>query len=388
MDVLIVDDNPTVRALLAAKLDLWGYNPTQAEDGVAALAVLDRQPIRLVVTDWDMPRMDGLELCQKLRQSPEYHPVQVILCTGKDTAEEIGQALRAGADDYIVKPINFTDLRIHLMAGERRIRLTQALNATKPDSIGNENFLRAESRRLSALLCGSHRTTGGLESFMMFTPSHQATGSLYRVTGLNAWQNVAVVVGSAVTDPQDSDRAASHYFALAEWLSSDAVAPIILGDLASGATAASADAERENWWLSLASLIHHPDFDFHFSGALLNSARSELHLVWPAGSPPLVLRRGGRWIILEETGVAPIETATIRFAEGDLLLLYGRSVLECRNRMGEPFTAEVVRHTLQDASTSDPLQLTTVLESGLRSWRGQVNPEADTLALLLRTLSR
>lgn len=111
--VLIVEDDVATRRLYKFLLLNGGYTVLEAEDGVAALEQLAANQCALVITDMNMPRMDGLELIQAIRR--DYADVYVILITAFGTPDTEKQALRLGANDYLAKPFDFEDL-------ERRVR--------------------------------------------------------------------------------------------------------------------------------------------------------------------------------------------------------------------------------------------------------------------------
>ncbi len=107
--VLIVEDDAATRRLYKFMLIDGGYNVVEAEDGVAALEMMAKQPYPLVITDMNMPRMNGLELIQALRR--EYPETYIILITAFGTPDTEKQAKRLGANDYMAKPFNFEELQ-------------------------------------------------------------------------------------------------------------------------------------------------------------------------------------------------------------------------------------------------------------------------------------
>lgn len=394
MDVLIVDDNPTVRALLAAKLDLWGFQPVQAEGGEAALSLVKEQKLRMVVTDWDMPGMDGLELCRHLRELPdEYQPVHVVLCTGKDSPEEVAIAQRAGANDYIPKPINFTDLRLHLMAGERRVWLAEALGSSRDNHTVLNAAFADEARCLFQLLSRPQRVVGGLASSSLFFPSHRPIGCLYRAFKLDDRFSAVVLMSPGSSpladhavanvspeDPVTAAEALRRYLSLAHGLAGeDLCFPLMLALQRHSDPAAL----RENWWEAIASRWDPQFGQAQFSGILVDAETHSAHLVWPTGAPPLFRDQRLTWSALPETGAAPLETATVPFSGLHVGLLYSHSLVNCRGQQGDAFGLERLHHLLQTAWAIEPAAILHSIESGLRTWRGSVNSEEDTLAVTL-----
>jgi nitrogen regulation protein NR(I) len=107
--VLIVDDEPNIRRILAAMLKRDGYEVTTAADGEQGLAVLQRAPVHVVVTDLVMPRLGGMELLARVRA--DYPDIPVILITAHGTVDSAVAALKAGAFDYVTKPFEQEELR-------------------------------------------------------------------------------------------------------------------------------------------------------------------------------------------------------------------------------------------------------------------------------------
>jgi DNA-binding response OmpR family regulator len=104
--ILVVDDDPDICALLEFRLGGADHEIVVEHDGEAALAVLDRQQIDLVILDWMMPRMSGLEACLALRAQERFASLPVFLLTAKSQEADVQRGLAAGADDYIVKPFS------------------------------------------------------------------------------------------------------------------------------------------------------------------------------------------------------------------------------------------------------------------------------------------
>jgi signal transduction histidine kinase len=125
--VLIADDEAVSRFRLKSFLEKWGHEVVTAGDGAAAWDLFGQGDFAVVITDWVMPEMDGLELIRHIRscQRPGY--VYVILLTAKTQKEDLIQGMEAGADDFIGKPFDQEELRVRLRAGERILQLEKTL---------------------------------------------------------------------------------------------------------------------------------------------------------------------------------------------------------------------------------------------------------------------
>jgi len=121
MDVLVVDDEPISRQMAAHALKTAGYCVHQACNGREALEILLASSIDLVVCDWSMPEMDGLELCRRLRSGTVDRYIFVILLTGNGRPEDTLMGLQAGADEFLVKPFNPVELILRVNIGRRII---------------------------------------------------------------------------------------------------------------------------------------------------------------------------------------------------------------------------------------------------------------------------
>jgi len=123
MRVLIVDDDEIALELLASTLDDAGYEVEAASDGMEALEMLRSGRFQLVVSDWEMPRMNGIDLCRAVRRRDFSSYVYFILVTSREATDDVVQGLNAGADDFITKPFQPSELCVRLRAGERILSL-------------------------------------------------------------------------------------------------------------------------------------------------------------------------------------------------------------------------------------------------------------------------
>lgn len=127
MNVLIAEDDPTMRLLLGEVLVQCGHTVQKAcVDGQEAWEAWTAAPPPLMVLDWQMPRLDGLELCRRVRAAPHGDETFILLVTARDRTEDLAEVLDAGADDYMPKPLVPDRLRARLRIAERRIELSAA----------------------------------------------------------------------------------------------------------------------------------------------------------------------------------------------------------------------------------------------------------------------
>jgi putative two-component system response regulator len=123
MRVLIVDDDEIARDLLSEALSGAGYEVSAARNGREALEILRTGVFRLVISDWEMPEMNGLELCRRIRERHFSSYVYLILVTSRDGTDNIVEGLNAGADDFISKPFHPAELCVRVRSGVRLLSL-------------------------------------------------------------------------------------------------------------------------------------------------------------------------------------------------------------------------------------------------------------------------
>lgn len=123
MKVLIADDDIIWRKLLAQNIQKWGYEVVAAEDGQKAWNILQEHPTpRIAILDWQMPKLDGVDICRQIRNRLKLPFIYTIILTSRDTRDDMVAGFESGADDYLVKPVDLAILRSRLKAAERIVK--------------------------------------------------------------------------------------------------------------------------------------------------------------------------------------------------------------------------------------------------------------------------
>lgn len=128
MRILISEDNALARRVLESVLTRWGHEVVVTTDGEAALQILtgtDAPP--LAILDWEMPKLNGPDICRQVRSVPNSAPTYLILLTAKNSREAVVEGIEAGADDFLSKPFDQSELRVRVKAGERVVELQRTL---------------------------------------------------------------------------------------------------------------------------------------------------------------------------------------------------------------------------------------------------------------------
>ncbi|KAF0218385.1 MAG: response regulator/GGDEF domain-containing [Geobacteraceae bacterium] len=128
--ILVVDDNLLLRTMLEANLKAAGYKVVTAENGKQALEIFKKDYYPIVMTDWVMPEMDGLDLCRAIRTDDSGRYTYVILLTSQNSKNDIITGLEAGADEYLIKPVHQAELVTRLKTARRILELESSLKTS------------------------------------------------------------------------------------------------------------------------------------------------------------------------------------------------------------------------------------------------------------------
>ena len=166
MNILIADDDPVTVKLLASHLGAWGHTVHQAVDGDAAWETICGTPVDMVISDWMMPGMDGLELCRRIQERHDLGDIYLILMGAQDSKADIVRGRKGGGDEYITKPIDLDALHAKVKIGARIVKLERALvRKTEIISANHIQTIRMFSRIMEVVddeLGGHCRRTANL----------------------------------------------------------------------------------------------------------------------------------------------------------------------------------------------------------------------------------
>ena len=104
--ILVADDSPTIRKFVSFSLAAQGYKIVTASDGMDALEKLPKEKVDLIITDLNMPNLDGFELVRTVRDSTEYKDIPIIILSSLDGDKELARGMQTGANAYLIKPFN------------------------------------------------------------------------------------------------------------------------------------------------------------------------------------------------------------------------------------------------------------------------------------------
>ncbi|MCS6960175.1 MAG: SpoIIE family protein phosphatase [Pseudanabaenaceae cyanobacterium SKYGB_i_bin29] len=172
--ILIIDDDPSARLIISRSLAREGYEVVQAENGKQGLEIAQQITPALIICDWNMPKMNGLEVCRQVKSHPDLMHTHFILLTARDEVSDLVRGLENGADDFLSKPANPSELRARVRAGIRLNRANRELQRQK--QILEEELAQA-ARYVRSLL--PSELQGEVQTQSYFLPSIQLGGDCF-----------------------------------------------------------------------------------------------------------------------------------------------------------------------------------------------------------------
>ncbi|OED45803.1 hypothetical protein ACH42_04595 [Endozoicomonas sp. (ex Bugula neritina AB1)] len=386
MNILIVEDARDQRMMLSVVLKKRGHQVLEAEDGQQALAVLQQHPeVRIVISDWMMPNMDGIELCEAIRQSDLGRYIYFILLTGKTEHEAVVEGIERGADDFLNKPVNFDELDARLKAGIRIIELEQALEH-KIQII--EKDLESAAATQERLLSKPARIQH-VDFNWFFKPSRILGGDMFGYQAIDG-ENIGFyqldVAGHGIPS-------ALFSFSLNNILSESDRRGSLTKELLKEAPYYRL-RQPEEVLVSLNKRFQTtPEAMLYFTIAygVINSRTGSVRLAQAGHPPPLWLKTSSRSVESVSGGGVPIgmmpdmiyESVVLQFHPGDRLLLYSDGITECENPNGEQFGEQRLMDVLQQGFDDEVEPLKQRIETAIRQWHGSCSFEDDATFLVL-----
>ena len=347
--VLVVDDSKMQRRILSTLLERAGYAVYEAESGTVGLARCQEIWPDIVISDWMMPGMTGLEFCREFRKMERASYGYFILLTSKSEKTEVAQGLSSGADDFLSKPVNGGELRARLAAGERILRMEEELREKNRlvsstlselrnvyDSVARD--LDEAGKLQQSLIKERHRSFGNSEVSLLLRPSGQIGGDLVGFFPINA-RRIGVygidVSGHGITSALMTARLSGYL----SGSSPDQNIALIQSEY--GIYDARDPAELAAYLNEIVLLEMQTESYFTLIYADIDLISGKVNLVQAGHPHPVILRANGEIEALGNGGLpvgliegARYETITTTLHAGDRLFMVSDGVTEAADATG------------------------------------------------------
>jgi sigma-B regulation protein RsbU (phosphoserine phosphatase) len=391
MEILVADDLLETRLLLKSILRKLGHNVITTEDGEEAWEAIKDSNISLVVSDWEMPRLTGIELCRRIRESNLNRYIYIILLTAKNEKNELVEGMEAGADDFITKPFNNQELNVRIRAGERIIQLQTDLNEknAKLKSYNErlEKDLKAAADLQKSLLPKTFTKIQKLSFDSIFLPSLFVAGDIFNYFELDE-DNVGFylldVSGHGVSSAMLS-------FTLSKFLNVEQGQIKGLLKTYSNETKSFENSPPDKV-LSELNKLFESNLDvmqyFTMVYGKYNKTTCEMEISLGGHPPVIIIHKDSAPSVVDLKSIpigmfddADYETASVKVESGDLVYIYSDGFQECFE-MGDGKIVERMVDWLESYKHLDKQTLHETISDKMRSYYDN-NPEADDISLVI-----
>jgi sigma-B regulation protein RsbU (phosphoserine phosphatase) len=398
MNVLIVDGSTTVQLLLSGKLRGWGHTVTVACNGLDGWEKVRKDTYDLVISDWDLPEIDGLNLCRMIRGYSFRQYVYVILCARREQMSDLIACIEAGADDFITKPVDFSELRFRVVAAQRLMQLQSELTSQNQGLRKvNQELTEAHSKmerdleaaaaaqirllpkiydlhpkvRLDWLFIPSRYLAGDTLNYYMADDRHLVFYQL-DVSGHGIPAALLSITLSRILVPLEGSPAVR-------------VSPVD-GQLE---LAPPADVIAE----LNARLQGEDDIHFTIVYGILDVFTRELRFCQAGHPGPVLMRRREPPAVLGEggfpVGMIPgmtYDEKVLQLEAGDRLIVYSNGLSECENAVSIRYEQQRLTEMLDQNRDGSLEALMNGVREALGTWRGQAEFADDVSVLALECI--
>jgi len=390
MRILIAEDERISRRSLERQLALWGHDVVVAEDGEAAWRAFEEGEFDVLISDWDMPNMDGPSLIERVRAAEGGGYVYVIMLTARGGTDDLVRGMEAGADDFLTKPFEKNELRVRLRAGERVLTLQRRL-AAQNNELRSVNARMSEDLNRAALAQQSIMPDRPLEVASLqcawkYVPCDELAGDALNVFTLDERYVCLYVLD--VSGHGVSAALLSVAVARSLWLSDDPSSVILRGSSESrfGRFASPATV--------MTRLNHMYPFEkngnrfFTMIYALLDVVDGTMTYCCAGHPGPIRVEKDGSVEVFTPSspmvGIVPepeYEDETLQLSAGDRAFLFSDGVFEQMSPHDEQFGTDRFADEVQGDSSMPLADVIDKVADRLRDWAGSLQ-FGDDISLL------
>ncbi len=399
--VLVVDDSRAQRHILSMQLRRWGYRVTECEGAAEALVLCDGNDVDIIISDWMMPGMTGLEFCRAFRGLVRESYGYFVLLTSKSEKTEVADGLEAGADDFLTKPVASNELRARLRAGERMLAMQAEVLAKNKviastllelqklyDSLDRDLI---EARKLQQTLVRDRvRDYGWAQAALLLRNSGRVGGDLvgsFKVDDRRMAIYSIDVSGHGVASAMMTARLAGFL------TGSSPEQNLAYGrDLVGRQSLLPPEAVAERFNRLMLEEIQAEQY-FTMVFAVMDRGTGILSLVQAGHPHPMLLRPSGEVLRLGNGGLpiglipdAPYERVDVPLRPGDRVVLVSDGFTECPLPNGQDFGEDGLIHSLTQSAHLSGIDLLEALVWDLTSQSGSDSFPDDVSGVVLDLL--
>ncbi len=399
--VLVVDDSRAQRRLLSKVLTKWGYRVIEASSGPKALDIFSSVDVELVISDWLMPGMTGIEFCRRFRTLKDQRPAYFILLTAQKERERLAEGLESGADDFLSKPFNVTELKARLQAGARVVDsqrdmiaknrlLRRALDDLEAAQAAMDRDLKEARSFQQALVPDRHIVLPGAEISMLYQPSGHVGGDLvgmFRVSDTRCGLYAIDVAGHGIASALMTARVAANLSAG----SPEHNVALVSADSDGYEMAPPSEVCRRLNHL----LVNEFEMDKYLTMLMAEVDLETGSVVFAqAGHPsPLVQKRNGDVSFVRSFGLpvglieeAEFEDVCLHLDPGDRLIFYSDGITECPDPSGALLDEAGLERLVRAERASKGPDFVEGVTEALKSFAGRSDFPDDLSAIILHRL--
>lgn len=387
IQALLVDDDPMILALLSAFLESKGYSVVRADNGQAALKQIAQGGVNLVITDWMMPFMDGMELCRAIRKKQHANYIYLIMLTSNNEGDSLVTAMQAGVDDFLGKPFSPAELGARLYAAERVLALESGLEKRNRDLAEAYGQLSRElelAKAMQLAVLPKRADFGRICFDWIFEASSYVGGDIldyFRIDDTHLCFYVVDVAGHGVSAAMMAFSAQNYLLS-----SSHQIAKTIArqdGDIGIAAEIMVATHNHHFMQMKETSLY------LTIIYGLIDTSTGLVALVQAGHPPPLYVDPAGTVTPIGDGGLpigilanATYEAHLVQLVPGSRLFLYSDGITECANASGTLFGQQRLESILGSQNGLPLTKAGAEVRQALFEWKGTLGAFDDDITLL------
>jgi sigma-B regulation protein RsbU (phosphoserine phosphatase) len=399
MRILIAEDERITRMTLQRQLQNWGHEVVACEDGQLAWDQFSVGEFDVVITDWDMPRVSGVELVGLMREIPRESYTYIIILTSRSDKSDVVSGIEAGADDFLSKPFDREELRVRLLAGERIIKLERMLKKQNDElRDANERIrhgLLAAARVQQSMLPKKNIITPSVRTGWKYVPTDELAGDAIGLHLIEERYLIAYVLdvsGHGVPAALLSVSAMHSMEPIANNAS-------LLRDMHRTRGCIGTVRPPAQVAADLNRRFRPGENDGRFMTmvlCVLDTQNGQLHFTCAGHPTPLVLRHGIA-VEVPEAGGFPIsvmddaeyEEGTIQLQSGDRVCLFSDGIVEQNHAtLDDEYGTVRLMQFLNDRQAQPLEQIVNELPQELAVWAGSANFKDDVSLVVVEWVGK